>query len=93
VIRDVGMGSLLVAASMFGCGPEQVDGFYYPDKGDLTVHEFFPNVGNVENCRTIVMQAAARRGDPQLLRGDYECGVGPTGEKSGEIMVYRDTVK
>jgi hypothetical protein len=75
------------------CGQEQVDAFYYPNKGDLTVHEFFPNVGSVENCREVVKQAATKRNDPNFEFGDYECGLGPTGEKSGEIKIYRETTK
>lgn len=91
--KTVVFGSAFVAASLFGCGSDQVDAFYYPNKNDLTKHEFFPNVGSVDNCRTVVIQAAAKHNDPQMARGDYECGVGPTGENFGDIAVYKDTVK
>jgi hypothetical protein len=84
---------VLTVICLAGCKESQVDAFYYPNKNDLTKHEFFSNVGSVENCRAIVQQAAARRNDPGLQRGDYECGVDPTGEDFGEIKVYKDTVK
>jgi hypothetical protein len=82
--------SLLVLSA---CGQEQVDAFYYPNKEDLTNHEFFPNVGSLENCREVVRQAAAKRNDPNFEIGDYECGVGPNGDKLGEIKIYRETTK
>ncbi|WVX49023.1 hypothetical protein ROLI_021080 [Roseobacter fucihabitans] len=70
----------------------QVDAFYYPDKNDLTVHEEFLDVGSVEQCRVIVQRAAAENGDPNLTRGDYECGVDPTGS-FGDMKVYKETVR
>jgi hypothetical protein len=83
----------ILALPLLGCGEEQVDAIYYPNKNDLTLHEFIANVGSIENCRIAVRLAAVRRGDSEFVRGDYECGVGPTGEKFGEITVYRDTVR
>lgn len=84
---------VVLCCFLTGCGSEQVDAYYYPNKNDLTRHEFFPNVGSLESCRAVVVQAAAKRSDPNLLRGDYECCLGPTGDKLGEISVCRDTVK
>jgi hypothetical protein len=83
----------LAAIVLVSCGEEQVDAFYYPNKNNLTIHEFFPNVGSVDNCRAVVSQAAAKRNDANLIRGDYECCVGPTGEKLGEITICKETVK
>ena len=85
------VGVLSIAALLAACGEEQVDAFYYPDKNDLTKHKFFPNVGSVENCQVVVRQAASRNHDPNFERGDYECGVGPTGNSVGDVKVYKMT--
>ena len=72
----------------------QVDAFYYPDRNDLTVHQEFLDVGSIQDCRDIVYEAAAANGDPDMSRGDYECGVGPRSAEFGEgLRVYRETVK
>jgi hypothetical protein len=79
--------------ALFGIWCPQVDAFYYPDRNDLTVHEVFLDVGSVQGCRDAVFTAAARHGDANLERGDYECGVGPTGDDFGGMKVYQETVK
>lgn len=79
--------------TFFGVWCQQVDAFYYPDRQDLTVYELIVDVGSVEGCRDAVLSAAAKMGDPNLQRGDYECGVGPTGEEFGGMRVYEETVK
>ena len=76
-----------------GCKQQQVDAFYYPDRNDLTSHEFFPNVGSIDACRKVVYQAAARNNDPLMKAGDYECGINPTGRKFGDITIYETTEK
>ncbi len=83
--------ALSTVSILAGCGEEQVDAFYYPDKNDLTKHQRFLNVGSLENCRVIVRETAAKNGDPSLERGDYECGIGPTGDSVGDVAVYRET--
>ena len=87
--------SLLMSVSVFstGCGEDVVNAYYYPNKNNLTYHQLFANVGSVENCRLVVRDAAAKRGDPDLVRGDYECCVNPTGEKLGEITICNETVR
>ena len=75
------------------CKDERVDAFYYPNKADLTVHEFIGDVGSFEGCIDAVYAAAAARNDPNMLRGDYECGIAPTGETFGSVAVYRETRK
>ncbi len=77
---------MLCAILGFWC-PPQVDAFYYPNKNDLSVHEAFLDVGSVEACREIARGAAANNGDPNLERGDYECGVGPTAQDFGDLKV------
>lgn len=72
---------------------DQVDAFYYPNKNDLTVFEAAYDVGDIEGCRAAVYALAAERGDPQVVRGDYDCGVGPTDTSLGDIRVYKETVK
>ncbi len=55
---------------------EQVNAFYYPDSGDLTQDKRQMDVGSVEACRDWVDEQARAVGDPDMLNGDYECGVG-----------------
>jgi len=70
---------------------ERVDAFYYPDKSNLEKFQQHSNVGGVEECRTWVNAMASANGDPNLRRGDYECGVGEPKDKYG-MKVYRTTV-
>jgi hypothetical protein len=84
-------GVLFAGLLLTACGEDQVDAVYYPDKNNLTKHQFFPNVGTVENCQVVVFQAASKNNDPNLERGDYECGVGPTGDSVGDVKVYKET--
>ena len=78
--------------SFLGLMCPQVDAFYYPDRGNLTEHVEWLDVGSVEECRLIVFKAAAENGDPNMQLGDYECGVGPTGT-FGDLKVYKETVR
>jgi len=55
---------------------EKVDAFYYPDANNLSEWESKMNVGSVQECRDWVEDYAATKGDSNLNRGDYECGVG-----------------
>lgn len=83
-----------MSIGLSGCWEQpQVDAYYYPDKSDLSKFEVFSNVGSVDNCRKMVFQAAARNNDQRMQRGDYECGVDPTGKKLGEVTVYKSTEK
>ncbi|AUQ50048.1 hypothetical protein PhaeoP83_01776 [Phaeobacter inhibens] len=78
--------------TLLGLWCPQIDAFYYPNKHDLTVHQEYLDVGSLENCRATVFAAAAQNGDPQLLRGDYECGVNPM-NSYGDLRVYEETIK
>lgn len=73
---------------------ETVDAFYYPDRADLTISQKMPDVAGVAGCRESVRYMASVNKDPQLLRGDYECGVGriDSSEYAG-VNVYRLTVR
>jgi len=55
---------------------EKVDAFYYPDASDLTECESQMDVGSVQACRDWVEDSATEKGDPNMERGDHECGVG-----------------
>lgn len=50
------------------------------------------DVGSVENCRMLVRMIASARGDPEIRRGNYECGVGYLREV-GRLRIYRNTVR
>jgi len=71
---------------------EQVDAVYYPNRNDLTVHRELIDVGSTGGCRVWVFSMAAANDDPDLVRGDYECGVGPLGSL-GSIRIYRLTIR
>jgi hypothetical protein len=71
---------------------ERVDAFYYPDKASLTVAIANHDVGGLAQCRTWATSAAATQNDPQLERGDYECGVGYL-TSQGSLNRYRLTVR
>ncbi len=71
----------------------QIDAFSHPDRDDLTIHQEFPDVGSIVDCRATVSAAAVMNGDPDMLRGDYECGAGPTGKGFGGMKVYGETVR
>jgi hypothetical protein len=78
--------------AFLGIACPQVDAFYYPNKHDLTVHREVLDVGSVDACRDAVFALSAENGDPDMLRGDYECGVGPK-DSFGRIPVYEETVR
>lgn len=87
---------LIGAVALAGCNPfasDTVDAFYYPDRGDLTRHEEMRGLTSVEACRDAVRLMAAKYGDESLTRGDYECGINPTGDTFGGITVYERTEK
>lgn len=71
---------------------EEVDAYYYPSRENLTVHQASRDVGSVEDCRRWVYATAASNGDPNMMRGDFECGVGRLESEMG-FNVYRITVR
>ena len=71
---------------------EAVDAFYYPDKNNLTISTDNFDVGGLAQCRIWASSAAAKRNDPQLERGDYECRVGYL-TSQGSLKGYRLTVR
>jgi len=69
---------------------ESVDLFYYPSGNGLMKVQQFNNLGSVRVCQD---RAFALRNRPGLPAGDYECAVGDTGKRLGDIKIYRLTVK
>jgi hypothetical protein len=69
-----------------------VDAFYYPNRNNLDKSERQLDVGSVEACRSWVSRIAAQNNDPQIRRGDYECGVGYLRDL-GDFRVYRVTTR
>lgn len=71
---------------------ELVDAYYYPDRNDLTNERSAFSFESLEDCRDWVFSQARNYNDSQLIRGDYECGVGFL-ENFGQSRVYRITVR
>lgn len=72
---------------------EQVDAFYYPSSSNLLVYDSVADVGSVRACRSVVQAIATSKGDPNIERGDYECGVAPRFDKRYGMAVYRLTIR
>jgi hypothetical protein len=70
---------------------ETVDAFYYPNKSNLYLVQEQGGLESVDACRDWVRGAAFANGDPEMTRGDYECGIGKP-EPYGSLKVYRATV-
>lgn len=73
--------------------PPKVDAFYYPDKNALLRHEEILGLKSVSECRNAVRELAAARGDANLTKGDYECGVGFIRHAGDGLRVYQETVR
>lgn len=71
---------------------ETVDAYYYPGRGDLSIHQSQRGLSSVQRCRDWAYRAAAINGDAALSRGDYECGVEVV-DSFGTLPVYRITVR
>jgi hypothetical protein len=73
--------------------PGRVDGTFYPKKSSLIVAQRKFDVGSVENCRVWARSMAARLGDPNMTRSDYECGIDFIEYKGAGARMYKDTVR
>ena len=73
---------------------EMVHAFYYPDKSNLyDVLDAGPFLSLTE-CRDWVSKMATLKGDPNVLQGDYECGVGELPYAGPvPIRIFRLTVR
>lgn len=71
---------------------ENVIGYYYPARQNLTAHVRSPELGGMDACRDWAAAQAMRYGDPGLRRGTYECGVGLI-EEFGDMAVFRLTIQ
>lgn len=71
---------------------DQVDAYYYPNMENLAEYQRFLDVGSVQECGDGVFAAARDFGDPDLVFGDCECGIGSKGKRLGDLTVYRETV-
>jgi hypothetical protein len=75
-----------------GCS-EQWEGFVYPDKGNLQRSQAVGVYPSLEECRLASRRALADLfNDPQLVRGDYECGLNCDDKrKYGGVKVCKKT--
>jgi hypothetical protein len=84
-----------IAGMFWSDGPapwEEVTGFYYPNRNDLTIHIQSGQYESLDGCRSWVYAQARQHDDPGIGRGDYECGVGYM-KSWGGINVYRLTLR
>jgi hypothetical protein len=54
---------------------EKVELVYFPDRHVSSGYERTPDLGSLEECRTLAWRQAARHDDRDLERGTYECRV------------------
>jgi len=75
-----------------GCS-EHWEGFVYPDKNNLQRSQAVGVYPSLEECRLAARRALAELfRDPQLVRGDYECGLNcDDGRKYGGVKVCTKT--
>lgn len=71
---------------------EDVDGVFYPDRYDLSVYEKADGFADLDSCRDWAENKSREMGDPNVAKGDYECGFGFIRDFSG-LSVYRNTVR
>jgi hypothetical protein len=86
--------TVLCVVLLVGCSDRgNVDASFYPNADNLTEAYVFKDVGSVENCRSVVREAARLVGNPTMSGTDYECCVDPTGRKIGSATVCKETVR
>ncbi|MGD9815182.1 MAG: hypothetical protein AB7Q23_01720 [Hyphomonadaceae bacterium] len=85
--------AICAATGLFCSTANQVDAVYYPDRNNLLVYERVRDVGSVEACRVWVRERAADYGDPNIVVGTYECGIGPIREISENLTVYQSVTQ
>jgi hypothetical protein len=69
---------------------EGIEAFYYPDRSNLSNDVKSRPVADLDECRDWVQEQATLQRDARLLKGDYECAFGKSGNL-GSIKVYRQT--
>lgn len=71
---------------------EDIDGFFYPDRNNLSSNLERRDLPSLEECRSWAASMAVAYGDPNQVQSDYECGIGRVGSFGG-IGVYRLTIR
>lgn len=90
--------TILLLAPLFtmltGCS-ERWEGFVYPDKGNLLKSQPIGVYASLGECRLAARRALAELfQDPQLERGDYECGLNcDDGSRYGGVKVCKETTR
>ena len=81
-------------AALTGCS-ERWEGFVYPDKGNLLRSQAVGVYASLGECRLAARKALADLfNDPQLARGDYECGLNcDDGSGYGGVKVCKETMR
>ena len=65
--------SLLFTLLLSSCFSEKWEGFVYPNKNDLTVHQNIGVYNSLESCRVAALNMLSQISSVQ--QGDYECGL------------------
>jgi hypothetical protein len=87
-----GLAMAVLTLTLAGCS-EKWEGFVYPDKSNLQRSQTVGLYPSLEECRLAARRALADLfNDPQLTRGDYECGLNcDDGRKYGGVKVCKKT--
>ena len=75
------ISSVLILSSCFS---EQWEGFVYPDKNNLTVHQGVGVYESLEACRAASLELLSRISS--IEKGDYECGLNCKSENGFSVV-------
>ena len=65
---------LILAVPLSGCFKDEWSGYVYPDKHNLSEHEYIGKFKSLEICREEALDALNNLGS-STRKGDYECGL------------------
>lgn len=89
-MRTLRLHLLLACFISTGClGDEKWEGFVYPDKSNLFIHETIGEYKSLESCRYAALSKLAEIKSEQ--KGDYECGLNCEHKDFAEIKTCERT--
>ena len=82
--------ALLAISLVAGCGEDEWAGYVYPNKDDLTRHEYIGVYPSLFDCRDAALAKISLL--PNRTRADYECGLNCEPAGSG-VSVCEKTLR